>query len=272
MKKRLIIAAMLLPFACYAQKLVILHTNDTHSHLEVNRENGHGGIIERAAYIESVRAEEGAGNVLLLDAGDISQGTPYFTLAKGKFEDAAIIAMGYDCLTIGNHEFDNGVDALADRYSRYPMPVVCANLDLKGSSLEKYVRPWTIIERGGLKIGIIGLSPHLKGVVEASKCKLTNLDAFEVVNKYAKRLKKVHRCDLVIVLSHMGFGAEERHSAFECDINIAAKTRNVDIIVGGHSHTKLAAEVYVENPDGKKVLVVQDFCHGESVGRIDINY
>lgn len=275
MKKTIVsvILAAVLPLSGFCQKLVILHTNDTHSHLEAFRDNGHGGVIERAAFIDSVRNAEGPQNVLLLDAGDISQGTPYFTLGAGVYEDRLVHAMGYDCLTMGNHEFDNGLDALADRYSRYTIPVVCANLTLKGTPLEPYVSPFVVIERGGLKIGIIGFAPSLKGLVSAGVTgSVKNIDAFKVGNKYAKILKKRYKCDLVIALSHLGYGGAERHAERECDMNLAAQTRNIDIIVGGHSHTDLKAPSYVENLDGKKVMVVQDFCWGEYVGKIDIKY
>lgn len=267
-----ILAVSIMPL-CFGQKLVILHTNDTHSHLETIRGTSNGGVIERAAYIEKVRAEVGAENVLLIDGGDISQGTPYFSIGKGVYEDAAIHAMGYDCVTIGNHEFDNGTAALIERYSHYKIPVVCANLDLKDTPLAKYVKPYTIIKRGGLKIGIIGLAPHLEGVVDSSKApNIVNLPSIDVVNQYAKILKKRRHCDLVIVLSHLGYNEINNHNSPESDTFVAANTVNVDIIVGGHTHSNLKTEKYVTNPEGKEVMIVQDYCFGEYVGAIEVKY
>ena len=152
-----------------AQNLVILHTNDTHSHIEPVRsgkDEGLGGVIERAAYVDSVRNAEGAGNVLLMDAGDFSQGSSYFTLLKGDVEVDVMNAMGYDVACLGNHEFDNGLEELARRLHNVSFPVVCANYDFTGSAVDGLVKPYAILRRGGLKVGVIGLLTDISKVVD----------------------------------------------------------------------------------------------------------
>ena len=155
-------AAFLLPATAlvHAQGLVILHTNDTHSHIDpvkAGPEAGLGGVIERAAYIDSVRAAVGERNLLLVDAGDFSQGSSYFTILKGDLEVEVMNAMGYDVSALGNHEFDNGSEDLARRLSKAKFDVVCANYDFSGSRLGKLVKPYTVVRKAGRKIGIIGL-------------------------------------------------------------------------------------------------------------------
>ena len=168
----LILAAVCLTFsAADAQRLVILHTNDTHSQIEpprTGRNEGLGGVDRRLQFIDSVRAHYGKKKVLLLDAGDYNQGTPYFTVAKGDLEQELMNALGYDAITLGNHEFDNGLDTLAARLKEAKFPVVCANYKFKSKALQKYVKPYTVIEKCGIRIGIFGLSPDVTGLVSAS--------------------------------------------------------------------------------------------------------
>ena len=155
--------------SCTARKnLVILHVNDTHSHFEALRGDslaGHAGCIERAAYVDSVRRAVGEDNVLLLHAGDFSQGSSYFTIFGGNLEIDVLNSMKYDCVTLGNHEFDNGIEDLTERLTRLQCPAVCCNLDFSAFELGDVVKPFTIIERGGMKIGIIGVITDISSVV-----------------------------------------------------------------------------------------------------------
>ena len=267
MRRFLMIVLCALALSCAnasAQRLIILHVNDTHSHLDPERngrDKGEGGIIERAAYVDSLRKAVGKNNVLLLHGGDWDQGTPYFTVFNGDLEVSLINALKYDCLTLGNHEFDNGIEDLARRVNSIKCPVVCANYDF--SSFDMNVTPWTIIKRGGLKIGIIGMLTDISSVVVRETA--DRLPKFEdnaaQINKWASYLKNDRKCDLVIVLSHMGYTE---------DVDIVDEIRNVDIIVGGHSHTFLKDFTYVDDLDGKKVPVIQDGDWGLNIGRIDV--
>lgn len=260
MKKMILAVAMLLCLAsCGTGELVIMHFNDTHSHLDVLRD-GSGGVIERTAFIDSVRKADGPRNTLLLHAGDFSQGSSYFTLLDGDLEIDLINAMKYDCITIGNHEFDNGLEELGRRLSRVNCPVVCANYDFSSFDFLQCIKPYTIIRRAGRKIGIIGILCNISTVVSrATADRVPKFDTREVLNKWADYLKEEEKCDLVIVLSHAGFRGEPGGIN---DVEMVPVTRNVDIIVGGHSHTRLR-EMYVgKNLDGKDVPVVQNWCWG----------
>lgn len=264
-------AALLFSFSsATGQDLVILHTNDTHSQIEplsAGQYKGRGGADRREKYIRSVRAENP--NVILLDAGDFSQGTPYFTLFKGNAEVELMNAMGYDAATFGNHEFDNGTGELARRIKMMNFPLLNANYKMDGTPLEGLIAPYTVIERGGKKIGVIGLSVNLAGLVSPSRIEgMKYLHPYKIVNKLARHLRKKEKCDLVILLSHCGFsdGKEQNPD----DRMIAANTEGVDIIIGGHSHTFIKQPAIVESKSGRKVMVVQAGCKGEEVGRIDI--
>lgn len=243
-------------------ELAIVHLNDTHSHFEPVRDEkrtGEAGIIERSIIIDSIRTARGEDHVLLLHAGDFNQGTSYFTQFGGALEVAAVNALRYDCVTLGNHEFDNGVEDLAGRLRNLNCPVVCANLKLEGTALEGVVTPYTIIRRGGHTIGIIGLVSDLKtNVSYFISSKLVQYDAVEVVNRYASELRS-RKCDMVIVLSHLGFGG---------DLHLASMTEGVDMIIGGHTHTFIDDIHYVTNPKGKRIPVVQDGCWGYDVGEL----
>ena len=254
-------------FDACAQKLVILHVNDTHSHLEPERSddlNGRGGFIEISAYVDSVRKAEGRRNVLLLHAGDWNQGTSYFNVFKGELEINILNAMKFDCVTLGNHEFDNGIEDLAMRLDRLDAEVVCANYDFSSLPLGSKVKPYTIVKRGGRKIGIIGATCKLSRVVDANiASRIPEIpEVEETVNKWADYLKKEKGCDMVILLSHMGYSA---------DLSAVTGLRNVDLVIGGHSHTKLDGFKYVEDADGKEVPVIQDWEWGLEVGKIEVD-
>lgn len=254
----------------FSQDLVILHVNDTHSHEEPLRDGGTqggmGGVIERAAYVDSVRTAVGKKNVLLLHAGDFSQGTSYFTELGGDIEIDLINAMKYDVVTLGNHEFDNGIDELARRLDNLKCPVVCANYDFSELVLGKYVKPYAIVRKGGMKIGVIGLLTDVTRVVQRSIAdKMKRFDDIEVANKWADYLKNEEHCDMVIALTHIGFDSVGMN-----DPALVAGTRNIDLVVGGHSHTFLTDAEYRDNLDGRPVPIVQDGCWGLFVGQVDV--
>lgn len=254
----------------FSQNLVILHVNDTHSHEEPLRDGGlqggMGGVIERAAYVDSVRTAVGKKNVLLLHAGDFSQGTSYFTELGGDIEIDLINAMKYDVVTLGNHEFDNGIDELARRLGNLKCPVVCANYDFSELVLGKYVKPYAIVRKGGMKIGVIGLLTDVTRVVQKSIAdKMKRFDDIEVANKWADYLKNDEHCDMVIALTHIGFDSVGMN-----DPALVAGTRNIDLVVGGHSHTFLTDAEYRNNLDGRPVPIVQDGCWGLFVGQVDV--
>ncbi|MCQ2139551.1 MAG: metallophosphoesterase [Bacteroidales bacterium] len=266
--KKILIAAMLLimcSLGASAQKLVILHTNDTHSHLDAERD-GQGGVIERAAFIDSVRRAEGKRNVLLIDGGDWNQGTSYFNVLGGDLEVSLLNAFGYDCVCLGNHEFDNGLEDLARRVKALNMPVVCANYDFSPFELGQYVKPYTVIKRGGMKIGIIGILCDITSVVSRSTAdRIPKLDTVPVVNKYARILREEEKCDFVILLSHAGYAG--RFS----DCAISEQISGVDLIVGGHSHTFLKEmDTTHKGTDGKTIPIVQDGHWGLEVGVVKV--
>lgn len=271
MRKLIIVfAALTLAFTAYAQKLTIVHFNDTHSHIDPVRSGKHagkGGVVEQALYIDSVRQEEGTKNVLLLHAGDFSQGTSYFTELHGDIEIDILNACKYDATCLGNHEFDNGVDELARRLSSLKVPVVCANYDFTGTVLDKFIEPYVIVKKAGLKIGIIGLLADVTSVVDSEIAALLKYqDPMEVANRYAAHLKHEKKCDLVICLTHLGYEDEPY-----TDVMLAPNTRDVDIIVGGHSHTKLEDITRIKNLDGKDVIIVQDWKWGMTAGNLKVN-
>ena len=254
-------------FVLDAQDLVILHVNDTHSHIDPQRSGdyeGRGGVIEQAAFIDSVRCAEGRRNVLLMHAGDYGQGTSYFTELGGNIEIDVMNAMKFDVACLGNHEFDNGIDELARRLKNLKAEVVCANYSFEGTALEGLVRPYAVLKKAGKKIGVIGLLTDIMKVVDRDiAMTLKYMDPAAVVNSYAAFLKNEKDCDMVICLSHLGYGEDKE---------LASKTRNVDLIVGGHSHTLLHKKQVVRNPDGEEVVVVQNWKWGMNVGYMEVDF
>ena len=252
-----------------AQNLVILHTNDTHSHIEPVRSGkdaGLGGVVERAAFVDSVRTATGEGRVLLVDAGDFSQGSSYFTLMNGDIEIDVMNAMRYDVACLGNHEFDNGLDELARRVENADFPIVCSNYDFSECRLGDLVKPYAILHRGGLKIGFVGVLTDLTIVVDrAIADKIKYLDPAESVNRYAEYLKKERDCDMVICLSHLGIEKE-----VYTDRVLVPLIENVDMVIGGHSHTFLDAPEYIADKTGREIPVVTDGLWGLNVGQADI--
>jgi 5'-nucleotidase len=254
------------------QDLVILHTNDTHSQIEpirVGKGKGLGGVSRRGEYFDKVKSENK--NVLIFDAGDYNQGTPYFTVFRGALEVEIMNQLGYTAVALGNHEFDNGVEELSGRLKKAKFPTVCANVDFSNTPLEGVVKPYIIIRKGGRKIGVFGLILNLDNLV-SKKCRegIVVKDGFETANKVAKMLKEEKKCDLVIALTHIGYSS--RNPKVLSDFRLAEHSKNIDIIIGGHSHTFLVTEKIFKNLDNKDVIVLQDGASGEYVGRLDIHF
>ena len=253
--------------------LTILHLNDTHSHLQPIRggsQDGLGGLIERAQYIDSVRKADGADSVLLLHGGDFVQGTVYFTEFNGAAEIAALNALGYDAVTLGNHEFDKGIEWLDTMLVKLNMPVVVCNYDFSPFPCGKAIQPYTIVEKSGKKIGIIGVLCNLKSMVAGPIAdRIPEYDLFPTVQRYADELRRA-KCDLVIALTHIGY--TEHNPGDVTDIILCRNTRNIDLFVGAHSHTNLDEAMMHPNKDGKLIPIVQDGCWGANIGQLDVTF
>ena len=239
-----LIYSLLYVCAGQSQPLVIMHTNDTHSQIDpysYKKDINVGGFLRREAAIREVRAENPY--TLLLDAGDFSQGTPYFNIFKGYMEVRLMNAMGYDAATLGNHEFDNGCAALAARLKTANFPVVCANYQFANKKLAKVIKPYTIIERGGHKIGIFGLGVDLSGYTAPQIAReVTYLDPVETARKMVAELK-AQNCDLIICISHVGVNKNVKDNDYE----IARQVPEIDVIIGGHSHEEINPPAVVGN-------------------------
>lgn len=256
-----------------AQKqLTVLHTNDTHScimplspHLEDTLLADRGGYLRRIVMIDSVRKANP--DVLLFDSGDFSQGSPYYTLFKGDVEVELMNRMGYDAATIGNHEFDFGLDNMARIFKKAKFPILCANYDFKGTVLEGLVKPWIILKRKGVKIGVFGLDPMMDGLVSKNNYgEVKYIDPATVATQTATMLKKEKGCDVVICLSHLGWDGNG-----DTDQSVIPKTRNIDLVLGGHSHTYMKTLMYVKDSDGKEVPVDQNGKNAIYVGKMVID-
>jgi len=257
------------------QRLVILHTNDVHSRLEAfpmdgSRNQGAGGIAARAQLINEIRSQEE--HVLLLDAGDIFQGTPYFNLYKGEPEMKAMQMMGYDACTMGNHDFDAGLENFATQLKHVRFPVLLCNYDFTQTPMEQKSAPYKIFTKGRLKIGVTGVGIEMKGLVPDNLAGNTKyLDPVEKLNETADYLKRTKGCDMVICLSHLGYQYRENPNRIS-DLILAKETTYVDLIIGGHTHTFLDAPVVVKNKNGDDVLVNQVGWGGIQLGRLDYEF
>jgi len=253
------------------KQIVILHSNDTHSciyPLNVNLADtalaGRGGYLRRAAFVEQQRKQYP--NLLLIDSGDFSQGSPYYTLNKGEVEVGLMNIMGYDAATIGNHEFDFGLENMARIFRMAKFPILCSNYDFTGTPVEGTVKPWTIIKRDGVKIGLFALDPKLIGLVDTAKCQgVKYLDPVAKANEMAALLK-AKKCDLVICVSHLGWDKVDMN-----DQIMIAGSRGIDLVLGGHSHTYMKQLEYVKDLDGKMVPVDQNGKHGLWIGKMLLN-
>jgi len=254
-------------------QLCILHTNDTHSRIDPYPANDPnfpmmGGYARRAALINQVRNQ--VEHILLLDAGDIFQGTPYYNVYGGEPELRLMTKMGYDASTIGNHEFDNGLDGLERVLPFAGFPFISSNYDFSQTILNGKIKPYKIIYKGNLKIGIYGLGIELEGLVGRNLFGNTVYhDPIRVARRMEMLLKEEHRCDLVICLSHLGF---QYQTGKVSDVVIAGKTRYTDIIIGGHTHTLLDPPAQIENAAGKIVYIGQTGYAGVRLGRMDLYF
>ena len=276
MRRNIIITLMWVALAVAAQaqdkKLVILHTNDTHSCIMPLNENladknvaGRGGFIRRLELLKDQRREDP--DLLYFDSGDFSQGSPYYTMFKGDVEVGLMNRMGIDAATIGNHEFDFGLENMARIFKMATFPIVCANYDFTGTPVEGLVKPYVIIKRKGVKIGVFGLAPQLDGLVSKQTCEgVRYLDPVAKALEVATFLKEKKKCDLVICISHLGWKMDVTD-----DLAAIAGSRTIDLVLGGHSHTYLEELEYVKNLDGKDVPVDQNGKHGVWIGKLTVD-
>lgn len=255
------------------RQLTILHTNDTHSRMDPfpmdgSRNEGQGGVVPRAALIEQIRTA--TNNVLLLDAGDIFQGTPYFNIYKGEPEVKAMTAMKYDACTIGNHDFDAGIENLALQMKKHArFNTVIANYDFTGTPMESVAVPYRIINKGKIKIGILGVGIELDGLVPQNLYGATRyLDPVQKANEVAAVLKE-KGCDMIICLSHLGY----KYAGNKVSDQVLAKeTENIDLIIGGHTHTFLEGPDTLRNKKGNDVIINQVGWAGLRLGQLDFDF
>ena len=254
--------------------ITILHTNDVHSHIDAFPKSHSsfpnlGGLARRASLVEKIRRENP--NTLLLDAGDIFQGTPYFNFYGGELEFKLMSLLKYDAATIGNHDFDNGIDGLYAQLPHANFELLSANYDFRNTVLNGHVRPYKTYTLNNLKIGIYGLGISLKGLVTKKLYKETQyLDPYELSIDIETKLKEEEKCDLVICLSHLGYNYKSANRPD--DLKLASKTRYTDLIIGGHTHTFLDKPTVTKNARENNILVNQVGCYGINLGRIDFYF
>ena len=250
--------------------ITILHTNDTHSHIDPfaptdSKYPNKGGIARRATLVEQIRKENP--NTLLLDAGDIFQGTPYFNYYGGELELKLMSMMNYDASTLGNHEFDNGLEGILAPLPNATFDFINSNYDFSNTILDGYIKKYKIFTVDGVKIGIFGLGVQLDGLVSKANYKETvYLDPIEIAQDMTRILKNEKKCDMIICLSHLGYQYNTNQVS---DLVLAEKTRDIDLIIGGHTHTFLSKPTVVKNLDEKDVIINQVGCFGINLGRID---
>lgn len=253
------------------KKLIILHTNDTHSQIYELNPNmadtiraGRGGFLRRINLLKEERAKNP--DLLLFDSGDFSQGSPYYTMFKGDVEIGLMNRMHYDAVTIGNHEFDFGLDNMTRLFKMANFPVVCANYDFTGTELAKIVKPYIIIKRNGVKIGVFGLSPKLEGLVAKENYgSLKYLDPVQTAQQMVYALK-AKKCDLIICLSHLGWNIEG-----DDDQKVMRGTKGLDLVLGGHSHSFFTQIEYVKDFSGRLIGNDQNGKSGIYLGKLEVN-
>jgi len=254
-------------------KLTILHTNDVHSRVDPfpmdgSRNEGLGGVVRRAKLIDSIRNEEE--NVLLLDSGDIFQGTPYFNFFGGEIEMKCMTEMSYDVATMGNHDFDAGIDGFIKQLQHADFPFVMSNYQVQDTALSEHLVDYVIKEIGGIQVGIFGLGIELEGLVPVTLSKgVIYQDPITQAQRVANRLKYEEKCDVVICLSHLGYSYREDKVS---DVVLAKETDNIDLILGGHTHTFLKEMQTKKNKRGEAVFINQVGYGGILLGRIDLYF
>ena len=255
-----------------SKKITILHTNDVHSHIDPFSENdplnpNGGGVIARAKMINLFKKENP--NTLVLDAGDVFQGTPYFNFFEGEVELKLMSKMGYNASTLGNHEFDNGLKKLAKSLKHANFSFLNSNYTIINTPLENKIKKYEIYEIDEVKIGVFGLGVELDGLVEKKLYKgIKYLDPVEITQDITQKLKYQYKCDIIICLSHLGYSYNKSEEIM-CDLILAKKTKDIDLIIGGHTHTFMDKPVKVKNSDGKDVMINQVGCFGINLGKID---
>ncbi len=256
-------------------KITILHTNDVHSHIDAfgsedGRNANMGGVARRATLIETIRNENP--NTLLLDAGDIFQGTPYFNYYGGELEFKLMSKLKYDAATLGNHDFDNAIDGLYAQLPHAEFEFITSNYDFSNTIMNTRTKPYKIFKKEGIKIGVFGLGIELNGLVDPAMFKETKyLDPVETTQEMTRILKVEEKCDLIICLSHLGYEYRTNPNKIS-DLKLAASTKNIDLIIGGHTHTFLPKPTIVKNSEGENMLVNQVGCYGINLGRIDFYF
>ena len=254
------------------KQLVILHSNDTHSvilplnpNIDDKEIAGRGGFLRRVNMVKEQRQLDP--DLLLFDSGDFSQGSGYYTLFKGEVEIGLMNEMGYDAATIGNHEFDFGLDNMARIFRMAKFPIVCSNYDCTGTVLQDLVKPYITLVRKGVKIGVFGLAPELKGLVFDGNCEgITFLDPIETAQKYIDILRKQEKCDVVICISHLGWKDSEY-----TDEDFLKGVEGCDLVLGGHTHTYMKELEYAPDKTGKQIPVDQNGKHGAFIGKLLLN-
>ncbi|MEP0265629.1 metallophosphatase [Dokdonia sp.] len=255
------------------KQLTILHTNDVHSHIEPFAANdpkyaNQGGVARRLTLINSIRKENP--NVLLLDAGDIFQGTPYFNFYGGELEFKLMSMLGYDAATIGNHDFDNGIGGLAKQKPHASFELLSSNYDFTNTIMDGHTKPYRVFVKEGVRIGVFGIGIQLEGLVNKRQFKETKyLDPIEVTQDMTRILKEDEHCHIIICLSHLGYDYNNKERI--SDLKLAAATSNIDLIIGGHTHTFLEKPTLTQNKDGNIVLVNQVGWGGINLGRVDFH-
>jgi len=256
-------------------KLTILHTNDQHSRIEpfdasYSKNPNQGGFARRASLVQQIRNQEN--NLLLLDSGDIFQGTPYFNFFGGELEFKLMSMMKYDASTMGNHDFDNGLEGFFKVLPNAKFPFICSNYNFKNTILDGKTESYKIFDKNGIKVGIFGVGVELKGLVGKANYQETEyINPIEIAQQYSQFLRHEKKCDLVICLSHLGYDYEKEPEKMS-DLILAKKTSGIDIILGGHTHTFLPEPQVLNNSEGKKVLVNQVGWAGLLLGRIDFYF
>ena len=251
----------------------IFHTNDVHSHIEPfpltdKKFPGMGGYAKRQTLLKKFRKKYG--NILLFDAGDVFQGTPYFNYYEGKLDYELMSKLGYNAATLGNHDFDNGSDKLGEAMKYAKFPIVCSNLEVFHPVLKKKIKPYEIYYRKGKKIGVFGLIVDFKGLVTEDNHKgVKYLDPVSVAEKTVYFLRKKERCDLVICLSHLGINAYKTDIG---DVELAETVSGIDVIIGGHSHTFLDGGLNVVSKDGWNTLITQVGFAGLWLGHVVVDF
>ena len=257
------------------KKITILHTNDVHSHIEPFSKDhsefpNRGGFERRSTILNSIRSKNP--NTLLLDAGDIFQGTPYFNFYNGELEFKLMSLLKYDAVTIGNHDFDNGITGLNEQMPNASFDFLISNYDFKNTVLDGKTSDYKIYTKSGIKIGVFGLGIELEGLVTKELYRETKyLDPIDIAQDVAKKLKNEEKCDLIICLSHLGYKYDNLPNRV-CDYNLAKKTKDIDLIIGGHTHTFMNEPIILKNQICKDVLVNQVGCFGLFLGQIDFYF